>query len=120
MKMINTLKFNGHTPADTYAWSSLRLTGTVGLSHNEKEEASRGLTGCKINFDTPDIRWGVEDIDAALANQLLIMSAPDLLEQVEKLQHRIGEITDLCMEEIERKGAYDAPQIALDIMELIE
>ena len=44
----------------------------------------------------------------------------DLLEQVKKLQQIIGEITDLCMEEIERKGAYDAPQIALDIMELIE
>ncbi len=47
-------------------------------------------------------------------------SASDLLEQVKKLQQIIGEITDLCMEEIERKGAYDAPQIALDIMELIE
>jgi CHAD domain-containing protein len=47
-------------------------------------------------------------------------SASDLLEQVKKLQQIIGDITDLCMEEIERKGAYDAPQIALDIMELIE
>ena len=44
----------------------------------------------------------------------------DLLEQVKKLQQIIGEITDLCMEEIESKGRFGANQKILDIMELID
>lgn len=50
----------------------------------------------------------------------LLAEVKRLREEIKKLQQIIGEITDLCMEEIERKGAYDAPQIALEIMERID
>ena len=105
MKMINTRKYEGHT-----------LNHPIHMDEPNPHDGGHREMLCGGGI----IGWlQMDDYPSADANAMLLADAPNLLEQVEKLQHRIGEITDLCMEEIERKGAYDAPQIALDIMELV-
>ena len=84
--MIDTDKYEGHTPSGEGHYKWIMLRPSVGDPPSQREKSRNGIEGCYINMYLTDERWDEEELTEALANQALIADAPLLLAEVKELR----------------------------------
>lgn len=89
-------EMRGHTPWGP-EWFMLRAQnnawGEHAIPYERRMEHREGVEGCVINFHLIDERWHEDEARArkAEANQELIMNAPRLYAEVERLRGQLGQ-----------------------------
>ena len=81
-------EMKNHTPWGP-EWSMLGAQNWLDVPFKRRERYQEGLVGCVINFHMTDTRWDDNEAMVAEANQELIMNAPRLYAEVERLREGI-------------------------------